>query len=84
MQDRIRHRTDQAQLERAPLLVRVINGIPDLLAHRPLDGIGVADGRDLGYLRLAIGDIRFAIVEEFPALAEVEALGHTREGDPAG
>ena len=47
LQDRVRHRADQPQLERAPLLVRVINRVADLLAQRPLDRVGVADGGNL-------------------------------------
>ena len=54
LQDRVRHRAHQPQLERAPLLVRVINRVADLLAQRPLDGVGVADGGNL------VGDCRSA------------------------
>src|SRR5208283_2999346 len=95
LQDRVGDRADQAQLERAALLVRVINRIPNLLAQRPLDGIGVADGRKLGDLRFAICDLRLVsqspirsaaatTLKQLPALAAVEALGHTRKGEPAG
>src|SRR2546427_2740646 len=46
LENRIRHRADQAHLECPPLIIRVINGVANFLAERPLDGIGIADRGD--------------------------------------
>jgi len=46
LQDGVGHRSDQAQLERVAVFIGVIYRVADFLAERPLDGVGIADGRD--------------------------------------
>ena len=80
LQDRVRHRADQPQLERAALLVRVINRVAELLAQRPFDGVGVADGGNLRDcdLRFAICDCRQSSLRRLLPCEAVPSLGGGR------